>query len=445
MKSAKKDVKTSQHATRYFFVGVGVTAFNYALYAVIANLLIKNNDLLWLSNLIATVTTVIVAYIAHSKITWKERNVTKASIIRFFIWNAMLAIIISPSLTQFFSLFTPLYEFAYSITSAIHLPFTYEFVLTTGAFALTSIVIMILNFLFYDKFVFQKDTSIKFETYTPKPQKSKVSVIVPIYNSEKYLKDCLDSIIKQSHKNLEIILVDDGSTDQSGKIADEYSKKDSRIKVIHQKNQGQSAARNAGLKKTTGQYICFIDSDDEIKPNYISELLSPYQNKDNSLSVCGFRRNFLHTKKHELLYTNPSSPRKKSDTDKTYILRLLSIDGRLYSVNNKLFISKITKSLSFDESINFAEDLKFILEYLSHTNYIITFIGKPLYIYNFGSEHSTIIKSATIWQNWQTSYQNLSTWLGEKPTPKEKLFLRIVHLRWRISYLRSKTRAKKAH
>ncbi|MDO4747439.1 MAG: GtrA family protein [Candidatus Saccharibacteria bacterium] len=151
-----KDTKTSTHAVRFFFVGVSVTLFNYALYAILANLIIRNNDLLWLSNLIATSVTTIVAYLAHSKITWKERQVTKASIIRFFIWNALLALLISPGLTQLFSLFTPVYDLAYNISSAIHLPFTYEFVLTTGAFVLTTIVIMILNFLFYDKFVFPK-------------------------------------------------------------------------------------------------------------------------------------------------------------------------------------------------------------------------------------------------------------------------------------------------
>lgn len=150
-----KDVKTSRHAIRYLIVGVAVTLFNYALFAILSNLIIKNNDLIWLSNFIATAITTIVAYFAHSKITWKERKVTKHSIIRFFIWNAMLTVI-APGFTQLFSLLTPLYEFAYNITSAIHLPFSYEFVLTTGAFVLNSIVIMILNFLFYDKFVFGK-------------------------------------------------------------------------------------------------------------------------------------------------------------------------------------------------------------------------------------------------------------------------------------------------
>lgn len=157
--ASSQDVKTSKHAIRYIFVGIGVTVFNYVLFAILSNLIITDNSLLWLSNLIATTITVIVAYIAHSKITWKERNVTKAAIARFFIWNALIALLISPALTQFFSIFTPLYEFAFHICEAIHLPFTYEFVLTTGAFALTSLVIMILNFLFYDRFVFQKSRS----------------------------------------------------------------------------------------------------------------------------------------------------------------------------------------------------------------------------------------------------------------------------------------------
>ena len=156
---AQKDVKTSQHATRYFFVGVGITLFNYILFLILSNLIINNNDFLWLSNLIATAITVIVAFIAHSKITWKERSVTKHSIIRFFIWNAIITFAIAPWLTQLFSLLTPLYEFVFHIFESLHIPFSYEFTLTTGAFAFSSIVIMIINFFFYDRFVFGKSNS----------------------------------------------------------------------------------------------------------------------------------------------------------------------------------------------------------------------------------------------------------------------------------------------
>ena len=150
------DVKTSKHAGRYLLVGICITIFNYTLYTILANVIINNNDLLWLSTLISTAITTIVAYLAHSKITWKERRVTKHSIIRFFIWNALLTFPIGPGLTQLFSLLTPLYEFAFTICQALHLPFSYEFVLSTGVFALTSIAAMILNFFFYDRFVFGK-------------------------------------------------------------------------------------------------------------------------------------------------------------------------------------------------------------------------------------------------------------------------------------------------
>ena len=90
----------------------------------------------------------------------------------------------------------------------------------------------------------------------------KISIIVPVYKIEDYLDRCVQSLISQTYKNLEIILVDDGSPDNSGKIADEYAQKDQRIQVIHKKNGGLSDARNAGMDVATGDYICFIDSDD---------------------------------------------------------------------------------------------------------------------------------------------------------------------------------------
>ena len=445
----KNDVATSRHAVRYFFVGVGVTLVNYGLFAVISNLVIKDNDLLWLSNMIATIITVIVGYIAHSRITWKERNVTKSSIIRFFIWNAMIAIIVNPALVQFFSIFTPLYEFAFNITSAIHLPFTYEFVLTTGAFVLTAIVVMILNFLFYDRFVFPKSRLGKTAlSKSPilelaiKNQKPKVSIIVPIYNTGKYLEACLDSITAQTYKNLEIILVDDGSTDNSGKIADKYAKKDSRITVIHQKNQGQSTARNNGIKKATGDYISFIDADDKIKPTFIENLLTPFSDASTSLSVCGMHYKRLKQNTANDVYINPLRLRHEKESKKAYILYLLAVDGRMYSSVNKLYKTKTVKSLQFDKTLNFAEDTKFVFDYLKKAKGEISFVLEPLYIYNFGTSTSTINRTAVNWQNWQTSYQNLKSWLGPHPTLTEKFWLHTVHLRWRISFIRSKKRAK---
>ena len=101
-----------------------------------------------------------------------------------------------------------------------------------------------------------------------------ISVIVPVYNVEKYLNKCIDSIINQTYKNLEIILVDDGSQDSSGKICDEYTKKDNRIKVIHKENGGVSSARNIGLNNATGEWIAFIDADDWVDEEYLQTLFN---------------------------------------------------------------------------------------------------------------------------------------------------------------------------
>ena len=104
-------------------------------------------------------------------------------------------------------------------------------------------------------------------------QTPKISVIVPVYKVEPYLRKCLDSIVGQTYQNLEIILVDDGSPDKCGEICDEYARRDERIQVIHQENGGVSAARNAGLKKVTGEWIGWIDPDDWAEPDMFEYLL----------------------------------------------------------------------------------------------------------------------------------------------------------------------------
>lgn len=113
-----------------------------------------------------------------------------------------------------------------------------------------------------------------------------VSVIVPVYNVNQYLVKCLESIINQIYENLEIILVDDGSTDNSGIICDEYSKKDKRIKVIHKENGGLSDARNAGIEIAKGEYLTFIDSDDFIAEDYIEYLYNLLKKYNAEVSVC---------------------------------------------------------------------------------------------------------------------------------------------------------------
>lgn len=152
-------IKTKSPTSRYLVVGILLALFNYGLYSFIANFIIKDNNFLWASTLIATFITTIVAYISHSKITWKERNITKTAIYKFFIWNFTIAFAVGPWITQLFSLITPIYDFAFNISQNLQLSFSYDFIQSTGAFCFTSAVTMLMNFLFYDKFVFGKNKS----------------------------------------------------------------------------------------------------------------------------------------------------------------------------------------------------------------------------------------------------------------------------------------------
>ena len=118
--------------------------------------------------------------------------------------------------------------------------------------------------------------------------KDLISVIIPVYNVEKYIEKCIYSVINQTYKNIEIILVDDGSTDISGKICDDFEKKDYRIKVIHKKNGGLSDARNVGIDVSTGKYIVFIDSDDYVDKKHIEYLYNMITKNNADISICQF-------------------------------------------------------------------------------------------------------------------------------------------------------------
>lgn len=120
--------------------------------------------------------------------------------------------------------------------------------------------------------------------------KELISVIIPIYHVEDYLKECVDSVLKQTYSNLEIILVDDGSDDKCPSICDDYQKQDARIHVIHKENGGLSDARNAGLDIATGDYICFIDSDDVVHPNFIQTLYEDLLFTNSDMAICHYEK-----------------------------------------------------------------------------------------------------------------------------------------------------------
>ena len=116
----------------------------------------------------------------------------------------------------------------------------------------------------------------------------KISVIVPVYKVEAYLQECVDSILAQTFEDFELILVDDGSPDNCGAICDAYAGKDSRVKVIHQENQGLSGARNTGIEASKGEFLTFVDSDDMVSPQYLEVLINLFCD-NTDVAVCGFK------------------------------------------------------------------------------------------------------------------------------------------------------------
>ena len=121
----------------------------------------------------------------------------------------------------------------------------------------------------------------------------KISIVMPVYRVQDYVLECLESIAAQTYKNIEVIVIDDGSPDDSGAICDDFAKKDTRFHVIHQKNGGLSAARNRGLKEATGKYIAFVDSDDSVAPEYIEKLYQSIHDNDSEVAACGFNQTHI--------------------------------------------------------------------------------------------------------------------------------------------------------
>ena len=114
----------------------------------------------------------------------------------------------------------------------------------------------------------------------------KLSIIVPVYKVEQYLNRCVDSILNQTYRNIEIVLVDDGSPDRSGEICDRYAKSDERVKVVHKKNGGVSSARNIGFSSSTGEYIGYVDSDDYIAPTMYEDMIDVLEKNDLDIVCC---------------------------------------------------------------------------------------------------------------------------------------------------------------
>lgn len=213
----------------------------------------------------------------------------------------------------------------------------------------------------------------------------KVSVVVPVYNNEKYLSKCIDSILNQTYKDIEIVCVDDGSTDSSGQILDNYAKKDSRIKVIHKENEGVSVARNIGIKESTMPIIAFVDSDDYIQFDMYEKMISLME-KENLDCVCCDYKNVYPNKTisknsrfvNKILYGNQI----REEIVKGIIGFFSADNNCLTSVCNRLFVKQILmeNDIWFDEKRAYGEDWLFCIEYYRVID-SIGFINENMYSY----------------------------------------------------------------
>lgn len=224
-----------------------------------------------------------------------------------------------------------------------------------------------------------------------------ISVIIPAYNIEQYIERCLDSVRNQTYKNLEIIIINDGSTDQTGEILDRYKLKDSRIYVIHQKNQGVSAARNKGLEVAKGDYIGFVDGDDVIDFTMYETLVKLLEETEADIAHCGYQMVFRNRIDY---YYN--TKKKKLQDNKEGLKDLLEgkiIEPALY---NKLYRKEVIEDTRLDTNIKIMED--FLMNYyLFKKSKKSIFYDIPLYFYMIRNTSATSMNQ-TIKKNRDSLY-----------------------------------------
>ena len=249
-----------------------------------------------------------------------------------------------------------------------------------------------------------------------------VTVIVPVYNVEKYLRRCLDSIINQTYKNIEIILIDDGSTDSSGKICNDYFLKDSRIIVEHIRNGGVSNARNVGIRMAKGEYIIFIDTDDYIKCNYIERLYK---------KIIEYNSDIVISNAIDFTDAGVKKTKKKINKDicfnKEKILKELFREKYFTSTCwGNIYKTNLVKQVMFSRKMKIAEDLKFLFDIFKISSKV-TVIPDRLYYY-YINDNSTIHSGFN--KKWEDEFnycKNLIKTTNEKSIKKYiiKRFVRV--------------------
>ena len=284
-----------------------------------------------------------------------------------------------------------------------------------------------------------------------------LSIIVPVYNASKSIANLVNHILAQEVADFELILVDDGSIDDSLKIIRDLAKNDSRIIVVHKKNGGASSARNVGLEKMHGRYVMLLDADDDIDSTMIPKLVGKIMTEKVDLVTCSIL--FNHIKNGRIIsstdaYPQPTLKQRAGESFATYVVRLLGTDGRLYNPSNKIYRTDLIRRhhLKYEMGLDFGEDLTFNLHYLKVIRKI-AFIDEPLYIYNFNIAENTSGKSSLVYANRIKNYQEVAEFAGKKQSVELVDLLGWVKYYWFYSFalalcaspLSRKERVKRLH
>ena len=214
-------------------------------------------------------------------------------------------------------------------------------------------------------------------------EEKKISIIIPAYNVEKYIAKCLHSVINQSYKNLDVIVVDDGSKDRTGCIIDDYSAKDNRIRAVHQPNGGLPNARNTGMKYANGDYVMFLDSDDWIEPTCCEVIVSEMQKDKADLVFFEYYKEYknktvqMKTYPHEKLIYNRDGGKQEFFL---YDMRTITAWGKIYS-------AEILHKCEYNESLRTAEDVEFNYRIYDRVNKAV-YIQTPLLHYRILEQSS---------------------------------------------------------
>lgn len=192
-----------------------------------------------------------------------------------------------------------------------------------------------------------------------------VSVVVPVYNVENYVEKCLKSLLGQDYEAIEILVVDDGSTDESGRVCDEISLSDTRIKVFHKENGGLSSARNYGIRRANGEYVCLVDSDDAVQESFVRDLVEVAENKNADVVICGY---------------NDNVPMPKMISGENAAIRLLVGQENMEIIAwNKLYRKYLFDTIKYPEGENY-EDCLTTYKLLAEARGV-AYLAKSLYIY----------------------------------------------------------------